>query len=194
MRGLCCGALWFVCVVTVAGCDAPVEETTPQAAKVSVGEVQHPVGDLAKASKGAREVVATQDPVKEVPRVAPSRRDPFESPVLAPIGEPVDPSGGFKLAHWLAGARLTAIISGTAEPRAMFTDSDGHGHILMEGALFKDGSRVVDIRSDGVAFKLSPSYLQGASNPAKSDTPELFIKLHDEPLAFKSPQSPLHRP
>ncbi|MEL6178027.1 MAG: hypothetical protein AAFS10_03695 [Myxococcota bacterium] len=57
----------------------------------------------------------------------------------------------------LASMTLVGIVTGTAVPKAMFTDASGYGHIIVEGARVADG-RVTDIRDNEVVITLTANH------------------------------------
>lgn len=185
-RSLFCAA--FGALIVASACDAPAPDTSEPIAAPEVAAQAEP-----QAPSEALEAPEAQAEQSRARRgVDPFTFEPERSP---PTDEVLPPS----TRGWLESARLVGILSGTTIPKAMFVDGQGHGHILTERDLFKDGARVVDIREREVEIALTPSRDEGAHNdvePTSPKTPEtIIVRLHRDELSLatlKHPSSPLH--
>jgi len=82
------------------------------------------------------------------------KRDPFRS-YLDEIREGAEAASQHKLEdtekYELDQYRLTGLVTGTSQPRAMVEDPDGRGHVLQIGSrLGRNAGRVTRITADGI--------------------------------------------
>ncbi len=112
------------------------------------------------------------------------RRDPFvfepptvldDKPKLTRELEPLEEYG-------LANLKLTAIITGTAVPRAMFTGPDGFGHLAKEGdRIGRNGGRISDIRNNEVEITLDNTKSVGSDEELETGAQGLEDSGSEEP-------------
>lgn len=150
-RGVQLGVAGFACLALVA-CgedEAPKTPEKPAAANVA------PVPSAAAATPGPAATTAV--PPKQAPSWTYSpvgMRDPFRS-YLADLSENKknEPSKKSEETekYELDQYRLTGLITGTAQPKAMVEDPKGDGHVLRIGSrLGKNGGVVTRITATGI--------------------------------------------
>jgi type IV pilus assembly protein PilP len=137
--------LCLLALVTAGQACTPdaADGTTPKAAPIAKGA-------------GAAAAQAAAAPASQIFIYTPvGKRDPFRSYLLeiehlsasAAGGRSKDPTEMFEIDQY----RLTAIITGTSQPKAMVEDPQGLGHVLHLGTrLGKNGGRVSRIISKEV--------------------------------------------
>jgi hypothetical protein len=161
--------LFAVCAVAgmvlVAGCDddapPPPVPGTPKAAPLALKKAP-----IAKALEGTQEFkrrswgASPRDPfVYTLPRA--STADDQEDRERSPLEN-----------FTLARLKLVAIITGTAVPKAMFTDDDGFGHIAKEGDRIGTGGGIITaIRLNEVEVTSDQSQVLGSDVDLEEDTP-----------------------
>ncbi len=139
-------------VVLLAGCEAPLQTSSaPPTPSASIqGKARAPV-----------DLVAMKPPRAPLPFL-PEGFD-AEDALRASA------TSGFE-------ARLVAILTGGDEPKAMFVDALGFGHIFEEGDAFWGGAQIADIREGEVEIAVGPHLPSGAMAP----TPRtVVVRLHD---------------
>lgn len=141
-RPLLVGALALCALCAALACQAPAP-SPPQDVPVSASSP--PEAPRAPDAPAAEEVAVDElEPREE------GLRDPFS---FLP-DPPNDPPPREANLLDLNDMKLVGIVTGTAIPKAMFTDPDGFGHIITEGTRVFDG-RVTDIRDREVVVTLS---------------------------------------
>jgi len=105
------------------------------------------------AGKDAEVKSAEVEPVEKYAYAPSGKRDPFESPLrkgqydLGEIDVPLTPLQQYEISQ----LRLTGVVVGFQNPKAMVKAPDGKAYILNIGTLVgKNGGKVVKINNEGV--------------------------------------------